>query len=35
MACGYGRTMGGVTTTFTWDIAGGLPVVLGDGAKYV
>ena len=35
MACGYGRTMGGVTTTFTWDIAGGLPVVLDDGARYV
>ena len=29
------RTMGGVTTTFTWDIAGGLPVVLDDGARYV
>ena len=29
------RTMGGVTTTFTWDIAGGLPVVLDDGAQYV
>ena len=27
--------MGGVTTTFTWDIAGGLPVVLDDGARYV
>ena len=29
------RTTGGTTTTFTWDIAGGLPVVLDDGAKYV
>ena len=29
------RTTGGVTTTFTWDIAGGLPVVLDDGARYV
>ena len=29
------RTMRGVTTTFTWDIAGGLPVVLDDGAQYV
>ena len=28
------RTMGGVTTTFR-DIAGGLPVVLDDGARYV
>ena len=23
------------TKTFTWDVAGGLPVVLDDGAKYV
>ena len=29
------RTTGGNTTTFTWDIAGGLPVVLDDGARYV
>jgi RHS repeat-associated protein len=29
------RTTGGVTTTFTWDIAGGLPVVLDDGNQYV
>ena len=29
------RTTGGVTTTFTWDIAGGLPVVLHDGSQYV
>jgi RHS repeat-associated protein len=29
------RTVGGNTTTFTWDIAGGLPVVLGDGNQYV
>ena len=29
------RTTGGNTTTFTWDIAGGLQVVLDDGAKYV
>jgi RHS repeat-associated protein len=26
---------GGATTTFTWDIAGGLPVVLDDGNQYV
>ncbi|MBI2767785.1 MAG: hypothetical protein HYX53_17960 [Chloroflexi bacterium] len=29
------RTTGGVTTTFTWDIASGLPVVLDDGSQYV
>lgn len=29
------RTTGGVTTTFTWDVNGGLPVVLDDGAQYV
>ena len=29
------RTTGGNTTTFTWDIAGGLPVVLDDGSQYV
>jgi RHS repeat-associated protein len=29
------RTVGGNTTTFTWDIAGGLPVVLDDGNQYV
>ena len=29
------RTTGATTTTFTWDIAGGLPVVLDDGARYV
>jgi RHS repeat-associated protein len=26
---------GGATTTFTWDIAGGLPVVLDDGNQYL
>jgi len=26
---------GGASTTFTWDIAGGLPVVLDDGNQYV
>ena len=26
---------GGATTTFTWDIASGLPVVLDDGNQYV
>ena len=26
---------GGATTQFTWDIAGGLPVVLDDGNQYV
>jgi RHS repeat-associated protein len=26
---------GGATTTFTWDIASGLPVVLDDGKQYV
>ncbi|MGE0598406.1 MAG: RHS repeat domain-containing protein [Dehalococcoidia bacterium] len=29
------RTVGMTTTTFTWDIAGGLPVVLDDGNQYV
>ncbi|MGE0600435.1 MAG: hypothetical protein AB7J35_14890 [Dehalococcoidia bacterium] len=29
------RTVGMSTTTFTWDIAGGLPVVLDDGNQYV
>jgi RHS repeat-associated protein len=29
------KTTGGVTTTFTWDIAGGLPVVLDDGNQYL
>jgi RHS repeat-associated protein len=29
------KTIGGVSTTFTWDIAAGLPVVLDDGAQYV
>ena len=29
------RTTGGNTTTFTWDVAGGLPVVLDDGNRYV
>jgi len=30
------RTVGMTTTTFTWDIAGGLPVVLDDGtSRYV
>jgi RHS repeat-associated protein len=29
------RTTGGNTTTFTWDIGGGLPVVLDDGSQYV
>ncbi|MBI2767788.1 MAG: RHS repeat-associated core domain-containing protein [Chloroflexi bacterium] len=29
------RTTGGNTTTFTWDIASGLPVVLDDGSQYV
>jgi RHS repeat-associated protein len=29
------RTVGGNTTTFTWDIAAGLPVVLDDGNQYV
>ncbi|MGE0598407.1 MAG: hypothetical protein AB7J35_01105 [Dehalococcoidia bacterium] len=29
------RTVGMATTTFTWDIAGGLPVVLDDGNQYV
>ena len=24
-----------MATTFTWDVAGGLPVVLDDGSKYV
>ena len=24
-----------MTKTFTWDVAGGLPVVLDDGSKYV
>ena len=26
---------GGTTTTFTWDVAGGLPTVIDDGAQYV
>ena len=26
---------GGATTQFTWDVAGGLPVVLDDGNQYV
>jgi RHS repeat-associated protein len=29
------RTTGGTTTTFTWDIAAGLPVVIDDGNRYV
>jgi YD repeat-containing protein len=29
------RTVGMVTTTFTWDIAAGLPVVLDDGNQYL
>jgi RHS repeat-associated protein len=29
------RTTGANTTTFTWDIAAGLPVVIDDGARYV
>jgi RHS repeat-associated protein len=29
------RTQGGSTTTFTWDLNRGLPVVLDDGAQYV
>ncbi len=29
------RTVGSTTTVFTWDIAGGLPVVLDDGSQYV
>ena len=29
------RTTGMTTTTFTWDIASGLPVVLDDGNQYV
>ena len=29
------RTVGGNTTSFTWDIARGLPVVLDDGNQYV
>ena len=29
------RTTGGNTTTFTWDVAGGLPVVLDDGNQYL
>lgn len=29
------RTTGGTTTTFTWDIAGGLPVILDDGSQYL
>ena len=29
------RTTAGVTKTFTWDVAGSLPVVLDDGSKYV
>ena len=29
------RTTGGATTTFTWDVAAGLPVILDDGAQYV
>jgi len=29
------RTTGGNTTTFTWDLVGGLPVVLDDGSHYV
>ncbi|MBI2767790.1 MAG: hypothetical protein HYX53_17985 [Chloroflexi bacterium] len=29
------NTTGGVTTTFTRDIASGLPVVLDDGSQYV
>jgi hypothetical protein len=29
------RTIGMATTTFTWDIAGGLPVVLDDGNQYI
>ncbi len=31
----HSRTTGGNTTTFTWDINGGLPVVLDDGNQYV
>jgi RHS repeat-associated protein len=29
------RTSGGATTTFTWDIGAGLPLVLDDGNQYV
>jgi RHS repeat-associated protein len=29
------RTTGGVTTSFTWDVNAGLPVVLDDGNQYV
>jgi RHS repeat-associated protein len=29
------KTTGGNTTTFTWDVAGGLPVVLDDGNQYL
>ncbi|MCK6566006.1 MAG: hypothetical protein L6Q80_14850, partial [Dehalococcoidia bacterium] len=29
------RTVGGNTTTFTWDINAGLPEVLDDGNRYV
>lgn len=29
------RTVGGNTTTFTWDVAAGLPVVLDDGNQYL
>jgi RHS repeat-associated protein len=29
------RTTGGTTTTFTWDVAAGLPVIIDDGAQYV
>lgn len=28
-------TTGGTTTTFTWDVGAGLPVILDDGAQYV
>jgi RHS repeat-associated protein len=31
----HSRTTGANTTTFTWDIAAGLPVVIDDGAQYV
>jgi RHS repeat-associated protein len=29
------RTVGISTTTFTWDIAAGIPVVLDDGSRYI
>jgi RHS repeat-associated protein len=29
------KTTGGNTTTFTWDVAAGLPVVLDDGKQYL